>query len=62
MANKRKNPSLITKRETRLFTLTIDEETEAKLNKRIIEKSAELGKMVSFSKYVRNLILKDCEK
>ncbi len=62
MANKRKELSLVTERQTRLFTLTIDEETESMLNKRIITKSMELGKMISFSKYVRDLILKDCEK
>lgn len=62
MTNKRKNSSLVTERQTRLFTLTLDEEIETKLNKRIITKSMELGKMISFSKYVRDLIIKDCEK
>ena len=62
MAKKNKDLSLITERQTRLFTLTLDVETETKLNKKIISKSMELGKMISFSKYVRDLILKDCEK
>ena len=62
MAKQKLQPSLTTERQTRLFTLTLDEDTEKRMNQKIIKKSMELGKMISFSKYVRDLILKDCEK
>lgn len=46
--------------KSRLFTLMIEESLETEMNKRVIERSSKVGKLMSVSSYIRDLIKEDC--